>query len=513
MEKHTQDPYQAILEISKLASVYTSIKFLLEWDQETYMPAEAIEFRALQTEAMASLVHQQKTSQEFAVALSKLIDLPTGRILDPSLPQNKQAALREWRKDFLKNLKLPDSFVKEFANISAQAIHIWARAKKQNDFASFAPHLEKIVELNRQKADILGYDEHPYDALLDLYEPDTRTSFIASLFSNLKEPLQKQIKRIMASPAYQPSVADSELLKKTFPVDKQWQFAQKLLQALGFRTQTSRLDQSVHPFCTHISPKDIRMTTTVVENSLLPHLFAVLHEAGHGMYNEALPAEHYGSPLGDDVSLGIHESQSRWWETRIGHTKAFWQHFYPELQAYFPDPFQGISLDQFYRLVNTVKPSFIRIHADEVTYNLHIILRFEIEKALIEGQLKVKDLPEVWNAKMQEYLGITPAHDAEGCLQDIHWSMGAMGYFPTYTLGNLYAAQFFMAFEQKYADWQARVSKGELGFIRDWLKEQIHQYGRQYAPQELIQRVTGQELSEKPFLTYLEKKYMAIYPS
>ena len=504
--------YEKILGISKLASLYTSVQTLLQWDQETYMPAEGITFRASQTEVMASLIHKQKTSKKFAVALEQLIDLPTGRILDPKLSEPKRAALREWRKDYLQNVKLSASFVKRFASTSAKATYAWIQAKKQNDFWSFAPYLEKIIDLNRKKADLLGYEEHPYDALLDLYEPDTKTSFIATLFTRLKGPLQKQLKRITNSAAYQENLANSDLLKRKFPIDQQWQLAHKLLQALEFRTQTSRIDQSAHPFCRLIGPGDVRMTTTILADSLMPHLFAVLHEAGHGMYAEGLPAEHYGSPLGEDVSLGIHESQSRWWETRIGHTRAFWQYFYPELQASFPDPFQGIALDQFYRLMNTVQPSLIRIHADEVTYNLHIILRFELEKALIEGHLKVKELPEAWNEKMQAYIGITPKHHAEGCLQDIHWSMGAFGYFPTYALGNLYAAQFFMAFEQQHDQWQARIAQGEFGFIRTWLKENIHQYGRQFLPQEIIHRVTEQPLTEKPFLDYLEKKYTEIYP-
>jgi carboxypeptidase Taq len=512
MKNNKQEHYQAILSISKRAAIYNSVQSLLEWDQETYMPAEAIEFRGMQTEAMASLVHQQRTSPEFGKALGQLIDLSTGQILDNNLSTAQQAALREWRRDYMKNIKLPEDFVQDWAKTTSQAIHVWEKSKQKDDFNTFAPHLAKIVELNRQKADLLGYEEHPYDALLDLYEPEAKTSLITLLFTRLKEPLQKQLKQIKASRTYQSSLEAHDLLKTKFPIDKQWQFAQRLLQALEFQPQKSRIDQSAHPFCLTIAPNDVRMTSTVTENSLLPHLFAVLHEAGHAIYSEGLPTEHYGSPLGEDVSLSIHESQSRWWETRIGHTKAFWNHFYPELQVYFPDPFQSLSLDQFYGLINTVKPSLIRIHADEVTYNLHIILRFELEKALIEGQLKVQDLPEAWNAKMQEYLGITPTRHAEGCLQDIHWSMGAFGYFPTYTLGNLYAAQFFMAFEQKYPQWQTDIAQGKLGFIRDWLKEQIHQYGRQYTSQEIIQRVTGQTLDEKPFLNYLTQKYTEIYP-
>jgi len=511
MRKNLQEHYQQVLAIAKLSSIYNSIQYLLHWDQETYMPRDAIKFRSLQIEAMASLAHKQRTSKKFVSALGKLIDLPTGEILDPELLEPKRAALREWRRDYLQSVKLPVSFVRQLASTSAQATHVWAQAKQQNDFKAFAPYLAKIVSLNRKKADILGYEGHPYDALLELYEPYTSTAFISSLFTRLKEALQKQLKRITSSSAYQ-AVPSQDLLKGKFPADKQWEFAQKLLQAMGFHSQASRLDQSAHPFCRGISPKDIRMTTNIREAFLMTHLFAVLHEGGHGLYEAGLPEEHYGSPLGEACSLGIHESQSRWWEIWIGHSLPFWQYFYPKLKATFSAHFHALSLDQFHRFINTVSPSLIRIYADEVTYSLHVILRFELEKALIEGQLKIKDLPEAWNAKMQAYLGITPTHHAEGCLQDIHWSMGAFGYFPTYTLGNLYAAQLFTTFEQHHANWQARVAQGELGFIREWLREHIHQYGRQFPPQELVARVTGQTLTEAPYLQYLEKKYTTIYP-
>lgn len=290
--------------------------------------------------------------------------------------------------------------------------------------------------------------------------------------------------------------------------NKQLKFGHDILHAMGFDKKSSRLDESVHPFCCGLHPKDVRMTTRLESDSLMSNIFSVLHEGGHALYNQGLPESEFGSPLGEQISLGIDESQSRWWETLIGHSLPFWTHFYPRLQKLFPDNLGAVSLDDFYRAINRVHPSFIRVDADEVTYSLHIILRFELEKALIEGSLPVKEVPDAWNAKMKEYLGITPHTLSEGCLQDIHWSSGGIGYFPTYTLGNLYAAQFFTAFEKAHPRWKEQLAHGELGFIAAWLKENIHRHGREFTSTELVERVTKLPLSEAPFINYLTTKYL-----
>lgn len=491
--------YKRIVEIAKTSAVLNSINNILEWDQETYMPPEGISIRSAQIEAMATIVHKSKTSPRFAKALAKLIDLNTGNYLDASLTQEQKGALREWRRDYLKQAKLPAAFVKKFAKVTSNAIHEWSLAKEKNRFKDFEPHLEKIVALCRKKADYLGFKDHPYDALLDLYEPQMTQAFLTPLFSKLKDPLKKLILSCKEPP--------HDFLFKHFCPSKQMAFGQMVLRKMGFNPRSYRLDQSSHPFCMGIHPKDTRMTTKVLLDYFPACLFAVIHEGGHGLYNMGLKEEHYGTPLSEPVSLGIDESQSRWWETRIGKSLPFWKHFFPILQEYFPEELKNVTLDAFYRAINLVKPSLVRIEADEVTYNLHIIVRFEIEKALIEGSLKVKDLPEAWNAKMQEYLGLTPPNDAEGCLQDIHWSMGGIGYFPTYTLGNLYAAQFFLAFEKAHPDWKEKVAQGQLEFVKKWLNENIHQYGRLYSPEELVLKVTGSPLSEKPFVNYLEAKF------
>ncbi len=499
-------PYNKLHALSKNMTLMNSIHTLLDWDQETYMPKEAISLRSQQIEIMASLVHRQRTSKGFAKALSALIDINTGEVVDSSLTAPQVAALREWRKDYVRAIKLPNAFVKQFAKTTSAASHAWVLAREHNDFKAFAPHLEKVVQLSRKKADILGFTEHPYDALLDLYEPEMKTSFLTPLFSKLKLSLTQLLKDISVKPAF-----SEDFLYRHCPRHNQLEFAHKILHKMGFSTATSRLDTSNHPFCSGMQPKDTRMTTRVHPDNIMSNIGAVLHEGGHGLYNMNLPMEQFGSPLGEQVSLGIDESQSRWWETLIGQSYSFWQAFFPLLQKEFPEQFGGVVLDDFYHAINSVKPGFIRIDADEVTYNLHIVVRFEIEKALIEGTLKVKEIPDAWNSKMREYLGISPEFAAQGCLQDIHWSLGYIGYFPTYTLGNLYSVQFFEVFEKAHPNWKEHVAAGALDFVRDWLKENIHQYGRQFSPGELCERVTGKSLSQEPYINYLTKKYRKLY--
>jgi carboxypeptidase Taq len=498
--------YEKLHAFSKNISLMNAIHSLLDWDQETYMPKDAIHLRSEQIEIMASLVHKQRTSKAFVKLLSSLIDLKTGEVTDSNLSSPQIAALREWRKDYLRSSKLPNAFVKQFAKTTSAACHVWQTAKEHNDFKAFAPYLEKVVSLSRKKADILGYTEHPYDALLDLYEPGMKTSFLIPLFSKLKLSLTTLLKEISVCPAF-----PADFLYRHCPRHKQLEIAHKILHKMGFHASTSRLDTSSHPFCTGMQPKDTRMTTKVHPENILFNIGAVMHEGGHGLYNMNLPVEHYGSPLGEQISLGIDESQSRLWETLIGQSLPFWQSFFPTLQAELPEQFANVQLEEFYAAMNQVKPSLIRIDSDEVSYNLHIIVRFEIEKGLIEGTVKVKEIPELWNSKMREYLGISPEFDGQGCLQDIHWSLGFIGYFPTYTLGNLYSVQFFEAFEKAHPNWKEHVAKGSLDFLRDWLKENIHRHGRQFTSDELCQRVTGKPLSQDPYVNYLTSKYRKLY--
>lgn len=498
--------YDQLHEQSKNIASYSSIQALLEWDQETYMPQGAIDFRSSQLSLLAGLIHKLKTGTKFTHTLNQLIDLESGEVFDASLSHAQNAAMREWRRDHLKAIKLPAAFVRTFTNTCSSAIHIWAEARRESNFSLFAPHLEKIVKLNRKKADLLGFHEHPYDALFDLYEPDMKVSLITPIFGRLKAGLASLVKTIASCPP-----PKTDFLYTFFPPEKQMEFGHLLLKAMGFDKETSRLDLSTHPFCTGLYPRDTRMTSRLHPEDPMSHIFSVMHEGGHGLYNAGLPLNEYGSPLCEPVSVAVDESQSRWWETLIGRSSPFWEHFFPQLQITFPQQLKHVSFKEFYAAINKIKPSFIRVEADEVTYCLHVILRFEIEKELMEGSLKVKQIPEAWNEKMRTYLGISPEHDDLGCLQDIHWSMGAFGYFPTYALGNLYAAQFFKTFEKAHPDWKEHVSQGNLAFIREWLRENIHQWGRQFTPSELVQRITGGPLSEASYLSYLEHKYKSLY--
>lgn len=498
--------YARLHEISRHSQTLSGILQLLDWDQETHMPPAAAAIRASQLEALTGIVHGEKTGKKFTTALGKLIDIPTGKVIAKGLSFEQKAALREWRHDYRKETALPKRFVEEFAKLTSQSMNAWRSAKSANAFHQFAPFLDKIVSMARQKADLLGYQGHPYDALLDLYEPETTTAQVSKLFASLRTPIVALLQKITAA-----KQIDSSFLHGKFPGEKQLEFSKRILKDMGYSFETGRLDLSAHPFSSSCHPTDSRITTRIHPTSLTSCIFVALHEGGHSLYETGLPVEHYGSPLGEAISLGMHESQSRWYETRIGQSKAFWQHYLPLLKAQFPKKLDEVSLSTFHRAVNKVEPSFIRVEADEVTYPLHVILRFELEKALIEGSLSVRDVPEAWNAKMQELLGITPKTHADGCLQDVHWSMGAFGYFPTYTLGNLYAAQFFDAFGKDHPDWEKRVAQGELLFIKEWLNQAIHRHGRCYTSHELLKKVTGQPFSADAYVAYLTTKYNEIY--
>ncbi len=501
-----QDTYQTLKQLSKKAELYNGVLMLLEWDQETFMPKAAIEIRSLQIEQLASLLHRERTSKEFVSALSALIDIETGQLHDPKLTDAQSSALREWRRDYIQTAKLPLSFVEEYAKTTTEATHVWAGAKEKNDFKLFEPHLEKVVALCRKKADFLGYQDHPYDALIDSFEPSMTTQALTVLFERLKIPLTALLKKIQTKPD-----PDQSFLLKTYPHERQLAFGKKLLSTMGFDRTFSRLDESAHPMCVPIHPCDTRMTTRILPNFPLVNILSCIHEGGHGLYHKNLPKEHYGTPLGQSASLAIDESQSRTWETIIGRSLSFWEYTYPLFQEAFPEHLKGIHLEDFYKAINVVEPSLIRTESDEVSYNLHVMVRFEIEKALIEGTAKVNQIPELWNEKMREYLSIAPKADSEGCLQDIHWSLGAIGYFPTYCLGNLYAAQFFETFMSEHPDWKQRLAKGDFHFISDWQNEHIHRWGRYYLPEDLCERITGKPLSEKSFIHYLEEKYTPLY--
>lgn len=498
--------YDQIFDYSKEVRTLSGIEQLLSWDQETYMPSGAAAHRSEQIALLAGIIHEKVTSKTYTDLLAQLIDLKTGEIRVKNSSEKEQAALREWRRDYVKLNALPCEFVKEFTQTTSQAMQAWATAKKNNAFAQFAPFLEKIVRMNQQKAKYLGYKDHPYDALLDHHEPGLTKAKLDQIFPRLKKGLISILEKIQS----RPQVEDDFLFGK-FNHGKQLQFSHYVLDLMQYNKQHGRLDLTSHPFSTTFHPTDSRITTRIHQSSLMSNILSTIHEGGHSLYEMQMPHDEFGSPLGEPISMGIHESQSRFWECFIGQSKPFWKGALPELKKLFPTKLEGVGLAKFYKGLNRVEPSLIRVEADEVTYSLHVILRYELEIALISGDLGIRELPEAWDSKMESMLGIRPKKNSEGCLQDIHWSCGAFGYFPTYSLGTMYAAGFFDTFQKKYPDWESSVGRGELGFIREWLGEEIHQHGRYYLPEDLYKKVTGKEITEKPLLTYLEKKYSDIY--
>lgn len=501
--------YQKLHEISKKGTILEGIFSILDWDRETFMPIRGAEIRAQQLSALSGLIHQNQTSHEFRAALEYFVNISNGNLtkagqsLDPKL----QASVQRWHRDYVKKVSIPSEFVKSFTQLTSEATIVWRRARQENQFSLFEPYLEKIVDLSRKKAEYLGYQDHPYDALLDEYEPNFPSKEIAKLFDKLRPQITQLLQQIMSA-----KKIEDQFLYGQFDKEKQMEIADIILQAMGYDLNKGRLDLSTHPFSSSSHPHDSRITTRIHPKLLMSSIRSVLHEAGHSLYEMGLPVEHYGSPLCQAISLGFHESQSRWWEIYIGTSYPFWYHFFPLLQKLFPVQLGEISLEGFYRAINQVSPSLIRVEADEVTYNLHVILRFELERGLIEGSLKVKDIPEVWNAKMKQFLGISPENDREGCLQDVHWSGGAFGYFPTYTLGNLYAGHLFSHFKYNvYPNWEQKVQQGELIFIKQWLQEEIHQHGRRYDSLNLLKNITKVDFTEQTFMSHLKEKYSQIY--
>lgn len=474
--------------LSQKAATLCGIQNVLGWDQETFMPPGAAEARADQMQLLAGIIHDAKTNPEYEKALNDLIDIKTGKIKLKKASEEDQAALREWRRDFLIETSLPKSFVEEFSKLTSTSIEAWKEARKENSFKKFAPFLEKIIAMSRKKAELLGYKDSPYDALLDIYEPGLTSKQVEKTFDEVQKALTPLIKKAKSK---------KKPYKKKMGEKEQLAISHVVLERMGYDLALGRIDLSTHPFSSAPHPTDSRITTRLSLDNPLSNILTTLHEAGHAVYELGLPLEHYGTPLCESISLGIHESQSRFWETRIGLSMPFWQ----SMEKTLNEPAQKL-----YDAVNQVSPSFIRVEADEATYPLHVILRFRLEKRLIEGTLKVKDIPEAWRKEMKDLLGIEPPTDTEGCLQDIHWSMGGFGYFPTYLLGTLYASQFFETFAKAHPDWEKKVKKGELLFIRKWLGDNIHKHGRRYRPLELLEKVTGKPFSPQPFLSYLSQK-------
>lgn len=502
----TRTPEQAYDELRAYAretALLSSIEQLLGWDEQVLLPPQGTAYRADQISLLARMVHDRWTDARMGDWLGELVESPLAA--DPG--STKGTMIRELKRRYDKKVKLPPTLVEELARTAVHGQHAWKDARRSNDFAAFRPHLEKTFELKRQEADALGWRECRYDALLDDYEPHAKTSEVAGVLARLREALVPLVGEITGS-GRRP---DTSFFRREFPFDKQLEFGRKVVSELGFDFQRGRLDTTAHPFCSGLGPNDCRLTTRITPSGFRDTFFSILHEGGHGIYDQGLPAEEYGLPPGEPISLGIHESQSRMWENLVGRSRSFWERYFDDLRATFPPALDGVSLDAWYAAVNDVHPSLIRTEADEATYNLHILIRFELEQALLDGDLPVADLPATWNAKYRDYLGIESPTDADGVLQDIHWSAGLIGYFATYSLGNLYASQFFQQAAKDLGDLDEQFRRGAFQPLREWLNKHIHQVGQRFTAAQLIERVTGKPLSHEALMTHLRGKFIPLY--
>jgi carboxypeptidase Taq len=487
-------------EISDLASANT----LLEWDQETKMPAAGADARASVIGTVSQVRHELLTSPQTAA----LLDAAAAEVKGLGPDTDEVAMVREARFDYDLATKLPTDFVAEFAKLKSTAQGIWAKARAQDNFALFEPSLTQIFAMVKRKAEYLGYTDHPYDALLKEFEPGMTTAELRRVFADLKARLVPLLKSVLESPA----TVDDACLHQDYPVDKQREVCETIIQAMGLDFEHARLDTSAHPFMVPVaSPHDARLTTRFLPNFLNAALFGSIHESGHALFELGINPAYARTPLAAILSMSLHESQSRLWENLVGRSRSFWSHWYPRLQEAYPQQLAAVPLDVFYRAINKAMPSFIRVEADELTYNLHIILRFELELDVLEGKVSVAGLPAAWKDRFEQMFGICPATDREGVLQDIHWSIGAIGYFPTYALGNLVSAQLWEKALADVSDLQEQIAAGKYGALRDWLRTNIHCHGRKYPASELVTRVTGKAISPEPFMRYLNRKYSEIY--
>ncbi len=473
---------------------------LATWDQETYLPAKAADARAYQLSTLQGLYHE------------RLVDPRLGDELawaegQASLTADQRAMVRVLTQERNRAVRVPQALVKALAEAQSRALAAWRQARKEKRFAVFQPALGRLLELRREQADAYGHEGERYDALLEGYEPGMRVARLTPVLTALRDALIPMVATITSAPRQVPDI----LQGRRFEAEAQWRFTLRLLEAAGFDLEAGRQDRSIHPFTGGTHPRDVRLTTRIDEANLLNSLFSSIHEVGHGLYEQGYAEADYRTPLASSPSMGLHESQSRLWENMVGRSRAFWEHFFPLLRAEFPQSLAGVDVDRFHGAVNRVIPSLIRTEADEVTYNLHIVLRYELELLLIHDELPLEDVPAAWNERMLRYLGVKPPDDTLGVLQDIHWSWGEFGYFPTYSLGNLYSASLFHAAERAMPDLTDRIRHGELLPLRDWLRDNVHRPGYRVSAEELIRKVTGQGLTGTDFLRYLKGKYGALY--
>jgi carboxypeptidase Taq len=492
-----QNLHSETLNLMQTINDLTAASSVLNWDQETYMPSGASEVRAEQIATLSTIAHQFLTGDKAKDLAASIQEL------------NGQAnpLLRLFAEDHARAIRLPEDLVRRVAKAQALAQDIWKEARHKKDYSLFMPALGELLDLKREEAELYGYKENRYDALLNLYEPGMTVAQLKPIFSNLRRAT-KEILEALAP--VQSKVSDAPMLQY-FEPKVQMEFSRFIAGKMGFNFNNGRIDLSAHPFCTSFSQYDVRLTTRVNENDLGSCLYGIIHECGHGLYEQGFAKEFARTFAADGASIGMHESQSLLWETIITRTEEFWNFALPEMAKFFPEQTKGLTPRDLYHAVNKVQPSLIRVEADEITYNMHIILRFELENAMINREIELKDIPHEWNKRMAEYLGVNPADDAQGCLQDIHWSFGGFGYFPGYTLGKLYAAMEWKEIKKAIPDVMNRIAEGNFAPILSWLREHIHQYGRSQKPAQIIQRITGKSLTETDFVEYARAKTADVY--
>jgi carboxypeptidase Taq len=472
---------------------------VLQWDQETYLPPKGARFRGQQISTLSELSHQLFSEEELGSILKELLQK------DDLLPEQKRNVERTY-EDYIKNKKYTSEFVRTLSEHINKAFHSWIESRKKNSFSVYVKDLDALIQLKKQEAELLGYEQHPYNALLDEFEKGATVSLLDKTFDHLLPTLRELFQKIASK-----EQVDDHFLKQQFPKQQQWDWGMYLIKELNFDFEAGRQDISEHPFSTSFNPDDVRITTRIDESDFGNMTWSCIHETGHALYEQGLPSEQYGLPLGEACSYSIHESQSRLWENQVGRSKAFWEHYYPELQRRFPDQFHNTSLDQFYRGINKVQPSLIRTEADEITYHFHVYIRYALEKKLIEGSLPTQEIPAFWNEQYKYLLNVDIPDDKRGCLQDVHWSHGSFGYFPTYSLGSFYAAQFYTTAVRQLENLEEEIRQGNTKNLLHWLRQHIHQKGKFYTSEDLCQEVTGKTLDVSYFVNYLLEKYKGIY--
>lgn len=500
---HADKAYDELIRRVREEGLLTTVEALLEWDEETYMPSGGVENRSEQLALIAGLLHERGTDPRIGDLLAEVEG--SELLADPMSPA--AVNVRVLRREYDRSILVPRPLVEQVARTTALAQKAWASARAASRFALFRPWLEKIVELKRAEAECVGYENEPYDALIEDHEPGLNSAVVARLFDALQRELVPLAARI-AGARLRP---DAGLLRRHFPRDRQQAFGARVAAAVGFDFGRGRLDLAVHPSCTGIGHGDCRITARFDDRDFASGVLTILHEVGHGLYEQGLDSRHYGTPMGEALSVGMDESQARFWENRVGRSRGFWEHFYPRAQELFPESLDDVRGEDFFFAVNRVTPSLIRVNADEVTYNLHVLVRFELERALVSGDLRADDLPTAWNEAYGRSIGVVPGSDADGCLQDGHWADGLLGYFPTYTLGDVFAAQLFARAEEELGDLGEQFAAGEFGTLVRWLAERVYRQGARYPSARLIEVVTGSPPDHRPLVAALTAKYAALY--